>query len=221
MKIILLFILSAISLQIVKSQDLYVKAFGKSENKNKTILYLHGGPGYNCVNFEISTAQKLADEGYYVICYDRRGEGRSIGSAKFAFEEAIQDINLILEKEKIDRVTLFGHSFGGMLGVKYAEKHPSKVSNLVLIGAPINLQESFKHIISTVKNIYTTNNDRTNLKYIDMLEKMDTTKMEYASYCFMHAMQNKFYTPKKPTVEAGLMYQKLFADSSMKKYAAK
>jgi hypothetical protein len=31
-----------------------------------------GGPGYNCGGFEVSTAQELANNGFYVIVYDRR-----------------------------------------------------------------------------------------------------------------------------------------------------
>jgi hypothetical protein len=33
-----------------------------------------GGPGYNCAGFEVSTAQELANNGFYVIVYDRRGK---------------------------------------------------------------------------------------------------------------------------------------------------
>jgi hypothetical protein len=30
------------------------------------VVFLHGGPGYNCVNFEATTAQQLADKGFFV-----------------------------------------------------------------------------------------------------------------------------------------------------------
>ncbi len=48
-------------------------------------FFLHGDPGYNYASFEISTAPLLAEQGYYVIAYDRRGEGRSTGpNAEFS-----------------------------------------------------------------------------------------------------------------------------------------
>jgi proline iminopeptidase len=78
------------------SQSIYTKSFGSSQNK--PIIFLHGGPGYNCVNFEATTAQQLADQGFYVIVYDRRGEGRSKDpSAQFTFKETFDDLNNIYQ----------------------------------------------------------------------------------------------------------------------------
>ena len=57
---------------------LYTHAFGSS--KNPAIIFLHGGPGYNCAAFEISTAKRLSDSGYFVIVYDMRGCARSSGT---------------------------------------------------------------------------------------------------------------------------------------------
>ena len=53
-----------------------------------------------------------------------------------------------------------------------------------------------------------------------MLENMDTTSMQYASYCFMHAMQNGFYTPEELNSEAKQLYSQLAKDSVFNKYAA-
>lgn len=56
------------------SQQLYIKTFG--DPHHPAIVFIHGGPRGNSVLFEGTTAQKLADKGFYVIVYDRRGEGR-------------------------------------------------------------------------------------------------------------------------------------------------
>src|SRR5687767_769283 len=159
---------------------------------DEPILFLHGGPGYNCANFQATTAQKLADNGFYVITYDRRGEGRSGTTAQYTFKETFKDILSLMKCAKVKKVHLIGHSFGGMVGTLFAKQYPDKVKTLLLVGAPVNLQESFKTIINSCKAIYTAKNDAANLMYIDKLEKMDTTTMEYASFCFMHAMQNGF-----------------------------
>lgn len=188
--------------------DLYHQTFGDSSHP--ALIYLHGGPGYNCSTFEASTAQTLADRGFFVIVYDRRGEGRSSTlAAKYSFEESIADINALMKQFKITKASLIGHSFGGMLAVKYAQKFPQNVEELFLIGAPISLQKTFKNIISKSKEIYTAKADSTNMMYINMLEKMDSTSLMYGSYSFMHAMQNGFYSPKKPTEEAIQIMQKM------------
>jgi proline iminopeptidase len=201
-------------------QSIYTKSFGNSQDKS--IIFLHGGPGYNCVNFEATTAQQLADQGFYVIVYDRRGEGRSKDpSAQFTFKETFDDLNNIYQKYGLTKSMLIGHSFGGVVATLYAEANPEKVQSIILVGAPVSLQITFKNILSKSKNIYLAKKDSVNLNYISMLENMDTNTIEYSSYCFGHAMKNGFYTPKNPTAEAKNIYSKFKTDTLLAKYASK
>ncbi|MFT3793265.1 alpha/beta hydrolase [Flavobacterium sp.] len=213
-KIILLFLL-ALSFPIAQAQELYVKTFGKPQDK--PILFLHGGPGYNSAGFEISTAQKLADQGFFVIVYDRRGEGRSVDTnARFNFEQTFSDINSIRTKYDLNQLNLMGHSFGGIVAILYAQQFPQNVGSVLLVSAPVALQESFATIQNASRKLYESKNDQVNLKYLDMLAAMDHSSMEYASYSFMHAMQNGFYTPRKPNDEAKLIYQQMAPNPNYK-----
>lgn len=201
------------------AQELYSKAFGNP--KDSPIIFLHGGPGYNCAGFEVTSAQALADNGFYVIVYDRRGEGRSTDAkAQFNFKETFADINLILNKYNIKKTTLIGHSFGGIVGTLFMKQFPEKVNTLYLVGAPVSLQETFKTILKSSRKIYERNNDKTNLNYIDMIEKMDPTSAEYYAYSFGHAMQNGFYTTKKMSDEAKAIYGNAAKDPAFM-YASK
>ena len=218
MKILICIILAILSISYVNAQEIYSKAYGNPEDKS--LIFLHGGPGYNCVNFEATTAQQLANKGFYVIVYDRRGEGRSKDpNAKFTFEETFNDLNAVYQKYGITKSSLIGHSFGGIVASLFAEKYPEKIQSVVLVGAPISLQETFKTIISTSKDIYTSKNDSINLKYISILEKMDTSSIQYSSYCFVHAMQNGFYTPKNISEKAKEIYAKFKTDTLLVKYS--
>lgn len=210
------FIVSTI---VVNSQTIYSKAFGNPNDK--PLIYLHGGPGYNSVGFELTTAQKLSENGFYVISYDRRGEGRSLDkNAKFTFNETFADINLIYNKFNLTSATLIGHSFGGVIATLYAEKNPNKTKSIILLSAPLSMQETLSTILESSKLIYTNNNDSVNLNYINMLEKMDKSSIEYSSYCFSHAMQNGFYYPKKPTKEALNIYKKFKTDTLFIEYSS-
>jgi proline iminopeptidase len=201
----LLSVLLFFSFTFLSAQELYVKTFGT--NKEKSILFLHGGPGYNCASFEITTAQELANNGYFVIVYDRRGEGRSEDkNAKFTFDETYQDIQSILNRFEIKKINLIGHSFGGIIATQFADKFPKMVNAVLLVSAPVSLQESFQTIISKCKAIYTEKKDAVNLNYIGMLEKMDSKSLEFSTYCFGHAMQNGFYTPKVFSDDAKTIY---------------
>jgi proline iminopeptidase len=204
----------------MNGQSIYSKAFGNP--KNPAAIYLHGGPGYNSANFEVTTAQNLSNNGYYVIVYDRRGEGRSYDkNAKYNFEETFVDLNELYKKFNIQKAVLIGHSFGGMVATLFAEKYPEKITAIAYVGAPINLQKSFKHIIAKSKEIYSTKKDTTNLYYINKLSEMDSSSLEYSSYSFLHAMQNGFYTPKNLNPEAKELYKLFKTDSTLMKYARK
>jgi|TARA_R110000782_G_scaffold259894_1_gene350762 proline iminopeptidase len=212
MKYFLILILSTFFSSVALCQVLYINTFGDSTDT--PIIFLHGGPGYNSSTFEVTTAKKLADKGYYVVVYDRSGEGRSINpTAKYSFNEAHNDLLKIMDSLNIKKSNLIGHSFGGMIAATFAVKNPDKIESIFLVGAPVNLQTSFKNIISKCETIYKQNNDEQNLNYIKMLKEMDTTSIYYSSYCFMHAMQNGFYSPKNPSQEAQNLYSLFSTDS--------
>jgi proline iminopeptidase len=196
------------------SQDLYVKTFG--DPQNVPLVFLHGGPGYNCANFEATTASPLAAEGFFVIMYDRRGEGRSpADGAQYTFEQTFDDLNHILAGLNISRATLIGHSFGGIVATLYADAFPDRVESVILVSAPVALQESYRTILRRCREIYSDNADDTNLRYIGMLEHMDTASLQYSSYCFAHAMQNGFYAPSNPTAEAQQIYVTASTDTTL------
>ena len=104
MKKALLLFCSIISF-IVDAQTnhtIYSKTYGQSENP--AIIFIHGGPRGNSTLFEGTTAQKLAEKGFYVIVYDRRGEGRSIDTtATFTYQEAIKDLNELYKNYNIKK----------------------------------------------------------------------------------------------------------------------
>ncbi|MDT0650883.1 alpha/beta hydrolase [Autumnicola edwardsiae] len=204
----------------VLAQELEIQTFGNQNNK--ALIFLHGGPGYNSVPFEQVTANELANNGFFVISYDRRGEGRNENlKAEYTFTQTLEDLNKIYQKYQLKKATLVGHSFGGIIATIYADKYSDKINNLILVSTPISMQETFKNIIASSKEIYTEKDDKVNLNYISMLENMDSTSLEYATYSFMHAMSNGFYSAKNPNQKAVELYQKFKTDTLLKKYASK
>ena len=197
-------------------QNIYSKAFGNSSNP--PIIFLHGGPGYNCGGFEFTTAQKLSENGFYVIVYDQRGCGRSqdFTDAKFTLQENLFDLDAVFQTYNLTKATLMGHSWGGTLSAFYAEQHPEKVDKLIFVSSPISYPQTLKAILRICKEIYTSKGDQTNLNYIAMLEKMDTTSFAYSSYLFMHALSCNLYSPKNFSEEAKEIYKSLMAHPDSK-----
>ena len=120
------------------AQDLYVKTFGNSTAT--PIIYLHGGPGYNSAHFEATTAEALATKGFFVILYDRRGEGRSEKMmANFTFQETLTDLDSLYQAYQLEEAILIGHSFGGIVATLFADKYPAKIKQVVLLLSLIHI----------------------------------------------------------------------------------
>jgi proline iminopeptidase len=133
---------------------LYVNTFG--DLKSQPIIFIHGGPGFNSFNFEFSTANYLANKGFYVVVYDQRGSGRSELTPidQFKFEKSFEDLDIIIENLHIKKPILVGHSFGGTLAIKYAQKSAHKVKSLFLVSAPIDQPEMVKSILENCDKNY-------------------------------------------------------------------
>jgi len=190
----------------VNGQILYSKAYGNIDCP--TIIFIHGGPSGNSTLFEATTAQSLADKGFYVIVYDRRGEGRSIDStATFTYQEAFNDLNKIYQTYKIEKANIIGHSFGGLLATLYSDKYPEKVKSLVLAGALFSQQDTYNHILKSVRQIYQIKNDSLMLKKVDKVEKLNRNSSEYRIGCFDLASKNVFFEMPNPTMKANNLRQ--------------
>lgn len=204
MKSLFVTLIFAFSL-FANGQKLYIKTYGNE--KNKPIIFIHGGPSGNATLFEGTTAQNLADQGFYVIAYDRRGEGRSTDpNAMFTYEEAFHDLNFIYATYHLTKAVLLGHSFGGLVATLYTNKYPKKVSALVLAGALFSQQETYDHILNTLKKKYSSDSEQ--LKKIDIVENLNKNSAEYRKKCFELAGENGFFKMPNPTPAS----KKLYAD---------
>jgi proline iminopeptidase len=196
------------------------QTFGKKTDP--AIIFLHGGPGYNSVAFEVIAAEKLAGEGFFVLSYDRRGEGRHEHlDADYTLAQTQNDLLQIIDELALKEVNLLGHSFGGIVASQFASNHPEMVNAIILMGSPVVMQDIYRHVIAKSEAMYKAKGDETNLKYIDMLKQMDTTSLEYSAYSFMHAMSNGFYSPAEPQQEAKELYQHFMKDTLLSKYASR
>ncbi|WP_264553211.1 alpha/beta fold hydrolase [Flavobacterium sp. N2038] len=202
MKFLFTTLLLAVSF-FTNGQNLYIKTYGNE--KNKALIFIHGGPSGNATLFEGTTAQNLANQGFYVIAYDRRGEGRSTDpNAKFTYEEAFRDLNSIYKTYHLKKAVLLSHSFGGLVATLYTNKYPKNVSALVLAGALFSQQETYDHILDTLKKKYSS--DAEQLKKINTVENLNKNTAEYRKGCFELAGENGFFKMPKPTEDSKKFY---------------
>ncbi len=181
--------------------EIYSKVYGN--RNNPAIIFVHGGPRGNSTLFEGTTAQKLADKGFYVIVYDRRGEGRSVDTtATFTFQEANNDLNKLYKTYNISKANIIAHSFGGLVATLFAEQNPEKVSSLILAGALFSQQETYDHILNSARKNYQENKDILMLSKISEIEKLPKNSAEYRKQTYEVASQNNYFKMPFPTEEA-------------------
>ncbi|AJW64107.1 Proline iminopeptidase [Elizabethkingia miricola] len=194
----LLFLLHII---VLHAQTIYSKSYGDSNNP--VIIFVHGGPSGNATLFEGTVAQDLANKGFYVIAYDRRGEGRSVDSnATFTFQESFQDLNDLYNKYNLKKANILAHSFGGIVATLYAAQFPHKVSSLILAGGLFSQQETYNHILKSAKEYYTNKQDIEKLTLIQNVEQLSKNSAEYRKSCYELASDLNYFKMPNPTRES-------------------
>ncbi|UPM44625.1 prolyl aminopeptidase [Halocatena salina] len=107
--------------------------------KGKPALVVHGGPGLGC---SPRHRQDFDPERYQVVLFDQRGCGRSTPPASDletdmnsnTTEHLLADMEQLREHLGIERWLLSGASWGSTLLLAYAERHPDRVSEIVITG---------------------------------------------------------------------------------------
>lgn len=199
---VLFSLLFMIGSMFFKAQNLYSKAYG--EPKNPPVIFIHGGPGGNATLFEGTTAQKLADKGFYVIVYDRRGEGRSKDeNATMTFKESFEDLKGIYSAYNIKKANIIAHSFGGIIGTLFTAQFPEKVKSLTLAGALFTQQETYYHILKKAKEHF--KNDSVQLAEISAIENLDKNSAAYRKRCYEMAGKLGFFDMPNPTPESEML----------------
>ena len=123
----------------VGNTALYVRVIGKGQ----PVIVLHGGPDFDHSYF-LPDLDKLKDS-FRLIYYDQRGRGRSADKVKpqdVTLASDLDDLDRVRQHFRLDSVVLLGHSWGAVLALEYALRHPTRVSHLLLMNpAPVSAAE--------------------------------------------------------------------------------
>lgn len=107
-----------------------------------TVILLHGGPGVPDYLADVSAI--LVDK-HRVIRFDQRGTGQSIcPSGQYALQDYVNDLEAVRRANKLERLALFGHSWGGIVAQLYATQHPARIEKLCLCNSSIGLGDDWR-----------------------------------------------------------------------------
>lgn len=109
---------------------------GASVREKPTLLVLHGGPGFDHTSMR-PWFDRFADLAQ-VVWYDHRGQGRSDGwddRDRWTIDTWADDVVRLCDALGIERPIVFGQSFGGLVTMHYAARHPDHPAKVVLSNA--------------------------------------------------------------------------------------
>jgi proline iminopeptidase len=113
----------------VNGAKLWVVTVGEGD----PIIFIPGGPGG--AHPGLRSFDKLAENHHQLIYFDAFGRGKSDTAKKvteYTLARDIDDIEALRKALKLDKVSVLGHSYGGVVAQGYALKYPEHLSHLLL-----------------------------------------------------------------------------------------
>ena len=132
----------------------YYKVYGDLTQKwNIPIVMIHGGPGQTHQYF-----QNLGILSIFtgpIIMYDQLdcGKTRTRGKDQVRILDHIIQLESLVNKLKISKFHLFGHSWGSILALEYYLKYPNKIMSIIFYSPCISIKLWQEQANIYVKNI--------------------------------------------------------------------
>jgi proline iminopeptidase len=122
-------------LAVGEGNDLYWEVCSSPDGKPAVVL--HGGPGSGCTP---GLRRYFDPAAYRVVLFDQRNCGRSqphasdpaVDLAANTTAHLVEDVERLRAHLGIGRWLVFGGSWGSTLALAYAERHPERVTEMVL-----------------------------------------------------------------------------------------
>ena len=118
----------------------YMDVQPEGKANGRTVLLMHG-KNFCAATWE-ATIAVLSQNGYRVIAPDQVGfcSSSKPEGYQFSFAQLAHNTQGLLQSLDIDKVTVIGHSMGGMLASRFALSYSQNVEQLVLVN-PIGLED--------------------------------------------------------------------------------
>lgn len=180
-----------LSAQDVISDD--AKLFCRTFGQGNPLLVIHGGPGLS-QEYLLPQMSELA-ENNLVIFYDQRGCGQSDGAINersMTIDVFLNDIETIRKEFGLKKMTVLGHSWGGLLAMHYAINYPESVEKLILLNSiPASNEEFGLFIAEWMKRTAPIQDRLAQIYATEEFEQGDPSTHEhmhrliFQTYCFL------------------------------------
>lgn len=177
-----------------KDPQIYVREIG---NGAEPVIMLHGGWGAE--HSGLINAIKGLENEYKFIFYEQRGSLRSpFPDSLITFKQHINDLELLRQELKLNKMTILGHSMGAVLASAYASKYPQHIKKLVLL-SPAHLKEPFPEEDKDIQHqqYLASKKFQNRIEITQELQKYDLTK------------KHSSFNSKEETIKSRINFGKL------------
>lgn len=109
--------------------------------KGSPLLILHGL--YGSSDNWLTIAKELSSD-FCVHCIDLRNHGRSPHSETHNYTAMVEDIYQYIEKNRLEKTILLGHSMGGKVAMLFTLTYPDRIKKLIVADiAPKNYKNNY------------------------------------------------------------------------------
>jgi L-proline amide hydrolase len=125
-----------------RGYETWYRTVGETEPGKLPLLCLHGGPG--ATHDYLESMEAMAETGRKVVFYDQLGCGKSDlpdDPSLYTVELFVDEVDAVRGALALDRIHLFGSSWGGMLAMEYALTQPPGLAALVLASSPASIPQ--------------------------------------------------------------------------------
>jgi L-proline amide hydrolase len=121
----------------------WYRVVGDGEGEGKLpVLFLHGGPGGT--HDYLESLEPMAETGRRAIFYDQLGCGKSDLPDDLSLwkpETFVDEVDAVRKHLELDRLHIFGSSWGGMLAMEYALTQPEGVASMIVASSPSSMTQ--------------------------------------------------------------------------------
>lgn len=111
------------------------KLYAVTVGQGKPLIIIPGGPGGAHPGYRGDFDSLTVNNNIQMIYFDAFGRGKS-DTAKdvkeYTIERDIEDIEGLRKAMKLDKISLYGHSYGSVVAQGYALKYPQNTSHLII-----------------------------------------------------------------------------------------
>jgi len=145
-------------LKVSKIHNLYYELCGNPDGK--PVFLVHGGPGGDISSF---APRCFNPTKFLMISFNQRGCGKSEPFGELrenTTKDLINDMEKIRTHLGLDKILIFGGSWGTTLSIAYAEEYPQNVNGMVLYGIYLGTKSEDEHIFWGARKFFPDAHDK-------------------------------------------------------------